>query len=221
MADVKVAIVDNSKEATAAELSSLDLRRSSAFKKLEDAKKKSPLSVQQRKDKAKVIQDGRIAAKSVLQYCAFLYAEISKKSIGFVPMSKKTAVKLGIKLVDEAVVIKTSNGRLLGLKSVGKMKTKKVRVSYGMSIIDRKTPTKGKKTGRTGRSRALSKGLVRRWITVSVPTDASNIDVLSWVSGWKKVPQLLEVGEQIFPLKSKQSGGKAAGGEGKPIIPTT
>jgi hypothetical protein len=209
MADSQLVIADGSNDA-----GELKLKRDAAYQKLEAKKAASNQTKQVRKNRARAVQDGRIAALSVRKYCPFGYID---GRVALVPMTPKTAVKIGMKLTEQTL-IKIAGKRLLGVKSVGKMKNKKIRVSYGMSLTDRKKSTKGRKTGRTGTSRALTKGLVRRWITINVPLDANTIDILSWIeANWKKIPQQCEIGEQIYTLRNT-SRGTNTDSDGKALV---
>jgi hypothetical protein len=207
MADGQITIVENTAASEAAAAKSLGLetskdKRAAALERLEKRKAASGKTQTQRKNQARKVQDGKIAATNVRKYAGFAYAD---GRVTLVPMTPKTATTIGLPLSDGAFM-RVAGNRLLGTKQVSRMKNKKIKVSYGMAYVDRKKATKGRRTGRTGRSRALSKGLVRRWVTVNVPLDASNVNILYWIeSSWKKVPQLCMIGEQVFPLRSAQA----------------
>ncbi|WP_373545032.1 hypothetical protein [Chamaesiphon sp.] len=202
MAELGLVVIDNTAPDPAAELK---IKRDAAFAKLEARKEKANaagFSQQKRKNQARKAQDGAIAATAVRKYTAFSYVT-KLKGARLVYMTPKTATQCGIELMDKPFAILTTNGRLLGAKQISDMKCKKIYVSYGRQFQDRRTATAGKKTGRTGRSRALTKALVQKFITVNVPLDASNLDILGWIATWKKTPQLVKIGQQLFPLRDK------------------
>lgn len=215
----ELVIIDNSTEtAQKAAAAALGLSRSNATAKLLEKKDKANEAgntLQKRKNKAKKVQDGKIAALRVFKYCPFIYAD---GRIALIPMTALTAKAIGVTLVDRSF-IKTAGTRILGAKKIGNMKSRKFRVSYGMAFVDRKVATRGKKTGRTGSSRSVSKGLVRRWTTISAPLNANSLDILYWISAvWKRTPQLCEIGQQILPLRTSEKAATIAGPNGEKLL---
>jgi hypothetical protein len=189
----------------------LKLKRSEAYAKV--AARKAAQTPAQKKKSIKR-RDDKIAALSVRNKAVFNYVD---NRIAQVPMSKKVATVIGLKLTDVAI-IKVAGKRILGDKSVGKMKNKRIRVSYGYSFVTKRKATRGKRTGKA-RTKSVSSGLVRRWTTINVPLDANTLDILNWIeSQWKKIPQICMIGQQEYRLRTAARAAKDL--EGKSLITT-
>jgi hypothetical protein len=196
------------------EAGQLKLKRDEALAKV--AAKKAAQTPKQKKQSLKR-RDDKIAALSVRNKAVFNYVD---NRIAQVPMTQKVATQIGIKLTDVAI-IKLAGRRVLGDKSVGKMKNKRIRVSYGYSFVTNKKATRGKSTGRA-RTKSISSGLVRRWTTINVPLDANTLDILNWIeSQWKKIPQICVIGQQEYRLRTAAKAAQSAKDlDGKKLITT-
>lgn len=160
---------------------------------LEEAAKKASVRAAKQKNK-----------KQNIVTVANTYAMVAFKNIaGYVtpvPVSRRVAKIYGIPELPATEYKVDAKGKLLG-KSVGDFKGKRIKISRGYVLKERKTVTSGRKTGIGKKSISLTKTYTRVWTSLRVPLGASALDVIFWMKSWKsgKKPDMLKIGAQTIP----------------------
>lgn len=87
-------------------------------------------------------------------------------------------------------------------QQAGRTPSKPIQVSFGASLRVRKKSTKARKPG----AKPLSaKYYSKNWITISVPTSATALDVIAWIKkNWKVQPLELKMGQTIYAITKRK-----------------
>lgn len=87
-------------------------------------------------------------------------------------------------------------------QNAGRTPSKPIQVSFGASLRVRKKSTKARKPG----AKALSaKYYSKNWITISVPTSATSLDVIAWIKkNWKVQPLEMRMGQTIYTITKRK-----------------
>jgi hypothetical protein len=154
--------------------------------------------------KAKAVRkQNKVTVNNTYTEVPFYYKD---GTIDTVYIKRSTAIKYRLPEVPQGKYAADSAGKVTG-KNFRTSKGKSIAVSDGYLLKDRKTATKGKKTGAGGkRSIALTKSYSRRYQSLRVPLTATTAEVILWIkTHWGKKPDTLRIGAQQITLGLNKS----------------
>lgn len=161
--------------------------------------------VAKKKAAGQSLRQNRVAVSNTYVVVPFLFANGKIKGI---PMKRIRATQFGLPEMPKQKYDTDAGTKKVKGKGIGRFKGKTAKVSNGYSLKDRKTPTKGRKTGSTGRSIGLTKAYTRNWTSFRVPVTASVFDTIHWIKTYFKpvaYPELLMLGDQTITLGLKKT----------------
>lgn len=86
-------------------------------------------------------------------------------------------------------------------QTAGRTPSKPIKVSFGASLRVRKAS----KTKKAGARQLSAKYYSKNWITISVPTSATSLDVIAWIKkNWKVQPLELRMGQTIYTITKRK-----------------
>jgi hypothetical protein len=109
---------------------------------------------------------------------------------------KVSTLKLG------RIDVNGADNNVVQQQAAGRTPSKPIKVSFGASLRVRKPSTA---TRKPGAKKLSAKYYSKNWITLSVPTSATSLDVIAWIKkNWKVQPLELRMGQTIYQITKRK-----------------